>query len=224
MRMGDTASLRDHLRFSRRLLDHRGGAVMSGVPWFSESEYDYWEAMSAFQKSIRRCDEQQALFWGTELLIGGAAAQAWARMLIICSEDIGLADTATTVRVGQLHAQWKALSKEAKADQGRLFYVEAILLLVRADKSRLVDSAVWAYCGGERAKQEIPECAKNLFDCERLKMPIPDWALDMHTRRGREMGRGADHFYEVGARLANCRIEDIYEAQAKQNFKRAKEL
>jgi replication-associated recombination protein RarA len=96
--------------------DHfQGGTAMSGAPWFSKSEYDYWEVTSAFQKSVRRCDEEQALFWGTELLIGGAAAQAWARMLIICSEDIGLADTATNIRVGQLFQQWKALPRQAKA-------------------------------------------------------------------------------------------------------------
>ena len=202
---------------------------MSGAPWFSKSEYDFWEVTSAFQKSIRRCDEDEALFWGTELLIGGAAAQAWSRMLIMCSEDVGLADTASNIRVGQLHEQWKALPKEAKVGhgvhmgEGRLFYLEAILHLVRADKSRYVNSAVWAYCGGERAKREIPEYAKTYFDCKRLKMPIPDWALDMHTRRGRAMGRGVDHFFEVGAKLVNCHIEDIYETQAKENVKKKKE-
>jgi hypothetical protein len=113
---------------------------------------------------------------------------------------------------------------ETGESEGRLFYVEAILLLVRAEKSRLVDSAVCAYCVGERSKQEIPEYAKKLFECERLKLPIPDWVLDMHTRRGKAMGRGVDHFYEEGAKLVNCQIEDIYEAQAKENFKKAKEL
>lgn len=30
---------------------------------------------------------------------------------------------------------------------------------------------------------------------------IPDFALDMHTMKGKTMGRGLDHFREEGARL-----------------------
>ena len=30
---------------------------------------------------------------------------------------------------------------------------------------------------------------------------IPDYALDMHTAKGQNMGRGLNHFFEVGAQL-----------------------
>jgi replication-associated recombination protein RarA len=40
---------------------------MSGAIWFMSSEYDFWEVLSAMQKSIRRGLEDEALFWGTEL-------------------------------------------------------------------------------------------------------------------------------------------------------------
>ena len=31
---------------------------------------------------------------------------------------------------------------------------------------------------------------------------IPDYALDMHTRRGGKMGRGINHFYEEGSKVS----------------------
>src|SRR5690625_1039311 len=33
-------------------------------------------------------------------------------------------------------------------------------------------------------------------------LEIPDEAKDMHTRAGRQMGRGIDHFFEEGAKLS----------------------
>ena len=37
----------------------------------------------------------------------------------------------------------------------------------------------------------------------------PDEALDGHTQRGRQMGRGAKHFFEKAARLVNPDGEDV---------------
>ena len=34
---------------------------------------------------------------------------------------------------------------------------------------------------------------------DRPPLRVPDFALDVHTARGREMGRGAEHFYAEGA-------------------------
>jgi len=49
------------------------------------------EVTSALQKSIRRALEEEALFWATELDLAGFGANAWKRLRIIASEDIGLA-------------------------------------------------------------------------------------------------------------------------------------
>jgi hypothetical protein len=65
-----------------------------------------------------------------------------------------------------------------------LFLLHAVIVLARAKKSRLVDHAFMVVYEGERKPLEVP-----------------DVALDRHTRRGREMGRGLDHFFEEGAKL-----------------------
>ncbi len=43
----------------------------------------------------------------------------------------------------------------------------------------------------------------------------PDYALDMHTMKGKAMGRGLDHFREEGAKLdPPPTAYDPYEAEA----------
>ena len=44
---------------------------------------------------------------------------------------------------------------------------------------------------------------------------IPDYALDMHTMKGKAMGRGLDHFREAGAKLAPPPTgDDPFQAEA----------
>ena len=43
---------------------------------------------------------------------------------------------------------------------------------------------------------------------------VPDWAHDMHTRKGKKAGRGLDHFRTDGARLSPPPVEkDPYEEE-----------
>ena len=35
------------------------------------------------------------------------------------------------------------------------------------------------------------------------KIPIPDYAIDMHTKKGKELGRGYYHFLEESSRINN---------------------
>jgi replication-associated recombination protein RarA len=68
-----------------------GMATRREFPWPTVLGYDLYEVMSAMQKSIRRGLEEDALFWGTELYLSDLADQAWSRLLVISSEDVGLA-------------------------------------------------------------------------------------------------------------------------------------
>jgi hypothetical protein len=87
------------------------------------------------------------------------------------------------VQVRALHDNWVESRKGHKQtdDQGRrvyakgerLFLLHVVIVLARAPKSRTVDHAVMVMYEGERPELEIP-----------------DFALDKHTRRGRQRGRG----------------------------------
>jgi replication-associated recombination protein RarA len=155
------------------------------------------EVSSALQKAIRRGEEELALFFASELDLAGYGGYVWKRLRIIASEDVGLADPQAVLLVRTLYENWLD-QREADRDRwspaSRLFLVNAVLALARAKKSRLVDHALVVVYQGERPQPEIP-----------------DYALDMHTKAGRAMGRGAEHFYEEGAVLEpKTELDDTY--------------
>jgi replication-associated recombination protein RarA len=156
----------------------------------TEGGYLNSECTSAMQKCIRRGLEEEALFWATELDLAGYGAYVWKRLQIIASEDIGLADPNVCVQVRALYEDWveqrKNAPKERRNVTGRLFLVHAILICVRAKKSRMVDTATIT-----------------MYESERPQREIPDFALDMHTSKGRGAMRGVDHFFKVGAAIKN---------------------
>ena len=123
------------------------------------------------------------MYWATELALAGYGAYGWRRLRIIASEDVGLAEPMMPVLIRSLCESW---SEQKKADKGserhaNLFLIHAVLALSRAPKSRLVDHA-YVVVMADRSPLEVPDCAN-----------------DVHTARGREMGRGAEHFYTEGA-------------------------
>lgn len=164
------------------------------------------EVASAFQKAIRRGEEREAIFWATELDLAGYGNYVWKRMRVIASEDVGMADRDLTVTIRCLYENWK---ESRKGDQyvpyagGKLFFIHAIIALVRAEKSRMMDHALMVFYEGDR---------------EAMGFEIPDHALDRHTGRGRKMGRGQEHFFEEGAQLGNrSKLPDPYEEEGRAN-------
>jgi replication-associated recombination protein RarA len=165
-------------------------------PWPTVGGYDLYEAMSVLQKSVRRGLEDDALFWASELYLSRYENHAWSRLLVIASEDVGLADSQTFLLVSALHQEWNRVKKTSEA---KLHFIHAVLFLVRAPKSRIVDHATIKFFKGPRAKRAIP-----------------DWALDKHTPKGRAMGRGYQHFFDEGAKLENVILADPYAKEAKE--------
>ncbi len=164
---------------------------------------DFAEVSSAFQKAIRRGLEEEAIHWAVELDLSGYAEYAWKRMKIISSEDVGLAEPNISANIQALYQMWQDQRKKAdkKHAPENLFFLHAVLLLVRAKKSRLIDwVAVTAY------RNHPPR-------------EIPDWARDMHTLQGRCKGRGTKYFFEEGTRLENHAViaeEEHYREEARK--------
>jgi replication-associated recombination protein RarA len=145
--------------------------------------YKVGEVVSALQKDLRRGNEREALFWATELSLAGYTNYVWKRLRIIASEDVGPGDPMCCVIVRTLYENWK---EQKQADKGseynaNLFLIHGVITIARATKSRVCDTAYVVMLG------------------DRQLIDIPDYALDMHTRRGRSMGRGIEHFYKEAA-------------------------
>jgi replication-associated recombination protein RarA len=119
------------------------------------------EVTSAMQKSIRRGLEEEALSWATELDIARYGAYVWKRLRIIASEDIGLADPNVAVQLRVLYENWieQRKKKEDYSLAERLFLVHAVLLCVRAKKSRIVDTALITMYEGELSSLSSGLCS-----------------------------------------------------------------
>lgn len=173
--------------------------------------YKCGEVSSAMQKCIRRGLEEDALFWATELDLAGYSEYVWKRLRIIASEDVGLADNTAAIAVQTLYQSWlqQRKKKDEKHGPERLFLVHAVLILSRAQKSRMVDHALIV-----------------MYEAPRTRREIPDFARDRHTAAGRKLRRGWKHFWEHGARLENAaKIPDSFEVIARSTrIERQREL
>jgi replication-associated recombination protein RarA len=145
------------------------------------------EVISALQKSIRRGLVDNALLLGWEMYVTSPEMEAmlWSRLCVISVEDVGLGNAQAPILVNTLftmHARYP------RPEHDRfMFAAHAIRVMASGPKDRTTDEmASWA-------RQSI-----NLG--ERLP-EIPDFALDMHTRRGKEMGRDYRWFVEEASRV-----------------------
>lgn len=101
---------------------------------------DHYDVVSALIKSIRGSDGDAGIFWLARMLEAGDDPRFIARRLVIlASEDVGLADPmALVVAVSAAHAVEHVGMPEAQ-----LNLAEAVAYLARAPKSNEVARAIW---------------------------------------------------------------------------------
>jgi hypothetical protein len=150
--------------------------------------YAAYECVSAFQKSVRRSMVREAVYWGYELWKSSYDAWAWARIHEIVSEDIGPADRHLPATIEALERISKHKKKTKNA--GGMEFVHAVILLASAPKSGIACYMVMKVDSDHHERLEIP-----------------DEALDQHTRRGRQLGRGWEHFRTEGNRFLELDVQ-----------------
>lgn len=139
--------------------------------------YEFDEVASAMQKCIRRNMEYDATWWAFVLHESGYHKYMWRRLLIIASEDIGNATADAAVLVNVLYQNYQAAisATNRQKNDALVFAFQAVIYLCRATKTREADSLVnlvrTEYSQGKR-------------------LQVPTIAIDMHTRRGRQIHGG----------------------------------
>jgi len=147
--------------------------------------------------------EREAMEFAVELMHTSKAFHSMVcnRLEVICQEDL---DTLAAPQVFPFVAASLVASRERYSKsigEARLMVGNAIRMMARAPKSRA--GCHFAAAIGLRSMLED------------FAPQIPDYALDMHTMKGKAMGRGLDHFREEGAKLVPPPIEpDPYEDEA----------
>ena len=163
--------------------------------------HDFFEALSALQKSVRRNKEGDALYWAYQLMQFNPVA-LWNRLKVFASEEVGLASAETVLLVRALYENWHDIKDKDSGERG-LYIAHAVVALCRAKKSSLVVNAA---------------CLMTVLP----NREVPDYALDRHTHRGKTMGRGWEHFFDIGALRENLdeNIPDIYQEHVRKNIEK----
>jgi replication-associated recombination protein RarA len=144
------------------------------------------EVISTLQKSIRRGEVRNAVMCALDLSATSPALDTylWDRLHVIAVEDVGFGNPSAVCVIVALDAARQRFD-EAGHDRA-LFTIHAVRLLAESAK--------------DRSNDELANVARAAL--ERGGRPeIPDHALDMHTRRGQQLGRSIEHFLTEGARV-----------------------
>ena len=145
-------------------LEHIEQARSSRVLRYGEDEH--YDVISAFIKSIRGSDPDAGLYWLARMLEAGEDARFIARRLVIlASEDVGLADS-----TGLLVANAAAHAVEfAGLPEAQLNLAHATLYLATAPKSGAVKSALGAAFADvrERPAGRVPPHLRSTSDWQK---------------------------------------------------------
>ena len=140
---------------------------------------DHYDVVSAFIKSIRGSDPDAGIYWLARMLSAGEDAKFIARRLVIlASEDIGMADPLSLlVATAAAHAVEYVGLPEAQ-----LNLAQAVLHLATAPKSNRTALAIWEAMG-EVAERSGAAGA------------VPAHLRDSHYRGAKKIGHGVGYDY-----------------------------
>ncbi|WP_084076889.1 hypothetical protein [Demequina sp. NBRC 110057] len=156
-------------------------------PWthvVSKRGYAADELISTLQKSIRRGDTQLAMLVGREMYETSPELEGimWARLSVISCEDVADGSWLEPVVLNSLFQMHERMDRTF-GDRW-LFATHAIRFLSERTKDRSSDE--WA------------NMTMHLMNAHEPPFEIPEYALDVHTRRGQEAGSSTDDFWGDG--------------------------
>jgi replication-associated recombination protein RarA len=183
-------------------------------PWSNTKTKSGLEAdlvISALQKTIRRGEEQLACRLAYDLYRTSSfhEEKMWNRLLVISVEDIGFGNTDAP----QFIKTMNDLRKEYAYDDGDrpIFFIHAIRFLCHCKKERTSDH-IKNIIMKEFAEGYVPE--------------IPDYAVDMHTIKGRAMGRDVFYFLDEASKVSPLweEYDDSFRQKLKEMYKEEESL
>jgi putative ATPase len=161
---------------SRRVtLEHVESARQTRALRYEED--DHYDIVSAFIKSIRGSDPDAGLYWLARMLAAGEDARFIARRLVIlASEDVGMADS-----MGLVVADAAARAVEfVGLPEAQLNLAHCVVYLATAPKSNRAVVGLW------RAQKDVKELPAGA---------VPAHLRDSHYRSARKIGHGKGYVY-----------------------------
>ena len=151
-------------------------ATQKKVLRYDKDGDSHYDVLSAFQKSIRGSDADAAIYYLAKILSAGDMPSACRRILVIASEDIGLAyPQAAAIANACVDSAMRLGMPEA-----RIPLAEAVIMLATAPKS---NSAIMAI---DKAMSDI---------ASKDTGTIPKHLQDTHYSGAGKLGRGKEYKY-----------------------------
>ena len=146
------------------------------------------EVISSLQKEVRRGNLENAALLAYEMVTTSAEMEAylWERLQVIAVEDVGFGAVQAPILIETLFQQHNRLARP-RHDR-YLFATHAVRYLCTCQK--------------ERGSDHLLNWLARVTESGDVLPTIPDYAIDMHTRRGQEMGRSVEHFLKEASQVA----------------------
>jgi putative ATPase len=183
---GDARIALSALEFAASLADSRGGAIDAALvreamqrrgTLYDKSGDMHYDTVSAFIKSVRASDPDAALYWLARMIDGGEDPMFIARRLVIlASEDVGLADSAGL----QVAIAAQQAAHFVGMPEGFFPLAHATIYLATAPKSNSVGRAF------SSAMEDVVETRNE---------PVPLHLRNAPTGLMRGLGYGKDYHY-----------------------------
>ena len=156
-------------------LEHAEAAL--GTSAIRYGRDDHYDVISAFIKSMRGSDPDASIYWLARMLEAGEDARFIARrMVILASEDIGLADPMALVV-----ADAAARAVEfVGLPEAQLSLAEAVIYLATAPKSNAAALAIW------QARSDVRDGALG---------EVPTHLRDSNYQGAKDLGHGGGYQY-----------------------------
>jgi replication-associated recombination protein RarA len=160
----------------------------------TERGYELSAVVSTMQKAIRRGEAEVAGYFALEMVASGFDAYCWRRLLTISAEDCYGIVTQEIQALQEAYQQiTKGRKKERKHMTGWVFVAKAVLLLAECRKSRDADHLVCLVY--DQQQVEAQKLATAYEEGAADPAPIPDYAYDCHTARGKRAGKTKAMFF-----------------------------
>nr|WP_221375037.1 hypothetical protein [Actinoplanes polyasparticus] len=140
------------------------------------------QLVSVLQKEIRRSNVDNAVLAAYEMISTSSevATHLWQRLALIAVEDVGLGEPMAPLLIECLRRNF-----DATPGGDTMMAVHAVRYLALARK--------------DRTSSEHADLVVTKVERGELVVNVPDYALCVHTRAGRRMGRGLSQWWANGA-------------------------